>query len=134
SFGYQPNNQQDNQYSLIDVNGQRLTSSAGGQDDGAGANGALITVGGIGDTNDNPPPLVPPNGFRTDDELYNLKPFVTNGTTHISVFTLNPSQDDNIFVGAFVVSANAIVNEGILLSPASATNDIGTTHTLTARV
>lgn len=33
--------------SLIDINGMRLTSSAGGEDDG-GFNGGLITVGGIG--------------------------------------------------------------------------------------
>ena len=33
------------QYSIVNVNGKRMTTSAGGQDDGSGANGALITVG-----------------------------------------------------------------------------------------
>ncbi|MEJ7584789.1 MAG: hypothetical protein WKF43_12070 [Acidimicrobiales bacterium] len=56
SFGFQP----PGQFSQIDVNGQRLTTSAGGQDDcpiaeGSCSNGALLTMGGIGDTNANPP-------------------------------------------------------------------------------
>ena len=38
------------QYSMIDANGQRVTTSAGGQDDGEAANGALITVGGLDDS------------------------------------------------------------------------------------
>ena len=38
----------------ISGNGDRLTSSAGGQDDGTGENGGLITVGGLGDSTDNP--------------------------------------------------------------------------------
>ena len=43
-FGYQPASQ----FSTVDINGQRLTSCAGGQDDGGGFNGGLITVGGSG--------------------------------------------------------------------------------------
>jgi len=50
SYGYQSSSQ----YSIIEVNGKRLTTSAGGQDDGTASDGALITVGGIGDVNTNP--------------------------------------------------------------------------------
>lgn len=97
SFGYQTPSST-NQVSLVDVNGQRLTSSAGGQDDGEPNDGALLTVGGIGDSNDNPPPFAPLADFNDpDDEMYDLLPFVQDGDTAITVFTINPSNDDNIF-------------------------------------
>lgn len=131
SYGYQPTNQ----VSLVDVNGQRLTSSAGGQDDGVPYNGALITVGGIGDDfSVNPPPYGSASNPRYDDEAYNLIPFVEDGDTSIVVDTINPSNDDNIFFAALQLSGSAIVGEGILLSPTFAENPTGTTHTLTASV
>lgn len=132
SYGAQPGGQ----VSLVDVNGQRLTSSAGGEDDGTHANGALLTVGGIGDSNVNPPPLAPPTTPNDpDDEMYDLLPFVDTGDSLIVVDTINPSNDDNIcFAWLFVKSATAIVGEGILLSPATATNQVGETHTVTATV
>jgi hypothetical protein len=105
SYGFQPSGQ----VSLVDVNGTRLTSSAGGQDDGAGANGALLTVGGWGDLNNNPPPFAAPANARTDDELYDLLPFVTDGDIQISVFTRNPSNDDNIFFASFFLTVEATV-------------------------
>jgi hypothetical protein len=125
------------QFSTVDVNGQRLTSSAGGQDDGEASNGALITAGGVGDSPTNP---ADPNGSPCantapfyDDELYDLAPFVQNGDKTIKIDTVNPSSDDNIFFAAIFVGANqAIVGEGILLSPSSATNPVGTQHTVTA--
>ncbi|HEU4741253.1 MAG TPA: Ig-like domain-containing protein [Meiothermus sp.] len=125
------------QYSQVDVNGQRLTTAAGGEDDGQQANGALLTVGGIGDSNANPAnPNATPNATdqaRSDDELYSLVPFVNNGDTSITVFTRNPSNDDNIFFAALTLGATtAVVGEGIVLSPQSATNPVGTTHTITA--
>jgi hypothetical protein len=57
SFGYQTTTYY-GQYSEVDVNGIRMTSSAGGQDDGVPitiGNGGLLTVGGLNDSNDNPP-------------------------------------------------------------------------------
>lgn len=133
SFGFQGTSQ----FSQIDVNGTRMTTSAGGQDDGVGENGALITVGGLDDSNDNPSdPNALPNGDpRFDDELYNLLPFVNDGDTQIIINTLNPSNDDNIFFAALnLASTTAIVGEGIILSPPDATNLIGTEHTVTATV
>lgn len=124
-----------NQFSTVDVNGTRMTSSAGGQDDGEAANGALITVGGIGDNPSNPdfPFGGPVDGARTDDELYTLNPFIPAGSTNITVRTANPSNDDNIFLATFIIRGTAaIVGEGILLSPASAENPVGTSHTVTA--
>ena len=45
-FSFQP----DGQFSTVNVNSQRLTSSAGNFNDGLGNNGALVTVGGVGAT------------------------------------------------------------------------------------
>jgi hypothetical protein len=124
------------QVSRINVNGLLLTSSAGGEDDGASVNGALITVGGIGDSNDNPDPTASdsPGGFRTDDELYNLLPFVNSGDTTILVDTVNPSNNDNIFFTYFTTSVPAAIGESILLSPLTSTNPVNTSHTVTATV
>jgi hypothetical protein len=125
------------QVSQVDVNTMRMSSSAGGQDDGEVANGALLTVGGLGDSNANPPdPFSDPQGdTRYDDELYNLIPFVNNGDTSIDVFTVNPSADDNIFFAYMVLNAStAVVGEGILLGPVQAANCPPSDHTLTALV
>jgi hypothetical protein len=58
-----------------------MTTSAGGEDDGESADGALITAGGLDDSNANPAdPYATDNGDpRQDDELYDLIPFVSNG-------------------------------------------------------
>lgn len=139
SYGYQTTTTT-NQVSKITVNGKQLTSSAGGQDDGVPnsiGNGGLITVGGVGDSDANPadPYAAPTTGCRYDDELYSLLPFVANGDTSIKVHTVNPSNDDNIFFGElYLKSATAVVGQGVVLSPASATNKLGETHVLTAKV
>lgn len=126
SFGYQAPGVL-GQYSLIDVNGSRLSSSAGGQDDcdqkynavpnfASCGNGSLLTVGGIGDDTSNP---VNPNATpqdtcvpRCDDELYNLQPFVNNGDTSFTIHTLNPSNDDNIFFAWLLTNPPATVTTG----------------------
>jgi hypothetical protein len=131
SFSAQPGGQ----VSIVEVNGTRVTSSAGGEDDGQFDNGELITVGGLDDSNANPSdPFAPASDPRTDDELYSLLPFITATDTTISVFTQNPSNDDNIFFAYFRLSAAAILGGGIVLGPVSSTNMVGTTHTVTARV
>lgn len=137
SFGFQPSGQ----FSIVELNGQRVSTSAGGQDDGALANGGLITVGGLDDSNTNPPnpnaddtTCGPPAAPLCDDELYSLLPFITANDTGISVFTQNPSNNDNIFFAYFNLSGAAIVGEGIVLSPTNATNPVGTQHTVTAKV
>ncbi len=110
TFGYQCSNN-GTQFSTVDVNGQRLTSSAGGEDDAESLcpfDGSLITMGGVGDDVSNPPPFgtVPdtPSGALTDDELYNLAPFLAPTTTFFDVFTRNPSDDDNIFLALFYMN------------------------------
>lgn len=97
------------QYSTVDVNGLSLAPRAGGYDDGKLANGSLITVGGIGDSPANPSSI-----SDSDDELYNLANggFLKNGDTSISVATLNPSNDDNIFFAGFNITAIASVDSG----------------------
>jgi hypothetical protein len=106
-YSFQPSSQ----YSTVNVNGTRLTSSAGGQDDGIEANGGLITIGGIGDSTAHPvnPNALPVNA-RSDDELYSLKPFLTAGNTQIKIDTTNPSGDDNIFFAGVNITARAGVN------------------------
>ncbi len=77
---------------FIRVQGNLLTSCAGNQDDGdANANGALITVGGIGDD------LLNPAQSGVDDERYNLTPFLTVGDAVLNLTFSNPSADDSLF-------------------------------------
>ena len=96
----------------ITGNGDRLTSSAGGQDDGVRSDGGLITVGGLGDSTDNPvDPFAPATDTRTDDELYDIEPFLSNGDTDFVVDTINPSGDDNIFFMAINITAVAGVDQ-----------------------
>jgi hypothetical protein len=102
---------------LVDVNGQRLTSSAGGEDDGIAEDGGLITVGGFGDQSSNPDPLTGSTGLRTDDELYDLRPFVSAGDREIQVFSSNPTDDDNIFFSYFVTSVPAALVEAVVANP-----------------
>jgi len=114
------------QYTQINVTtnsttNRRLTTSAGGQDDGDSMDsGALITVGGIGDNPANPGPFTHPThpdndssnpGPRTDDEYYNLAlgnsansaPFIQRGDTFVEFTTVNYTDDDNVF-GMFINS------------------------------
>ena len=94
---------------------RRLTSCAGGNDDGGftASNGFLITVGGIGDSPTNPDPNCVDGD--DDDELYNLAlgnsadatPFLTAGDTSIELRTNNPSFDDNVY-GLFLTSSFTI--------------------------
>jgi len=93
-----------NQVSHVDVNGDRLTSSAGGYDDGVLANGGLITAGGLGDSTANPGN--PFDSSAADDELYNLSPFLDTGDTSFSMLTSNPSDDDNIFLMGLYITAD----------------------------
>jgi hypothetical protein len=117
-YSYQTNGSQ--QYSIVDVNGRRLTTSAGGEDDGGPYNGGLITIGGIGDNPANPVnPNATPTNPRSDDELYNLAlgngvnpaPFLSTGDTSFTVHTQNPSGDDNIFFAGINITADAGVNQ-----------------------
>ncbi|MEM9643596.1 MAG: hypothetical protein AAF989_01270, partial [Planctomycetota bacterium] len=87
----------------ITVNGQRLTSAAGGLDDGTVLqNGELITYGGVGDNPANP--ADPDDPTAADDELYDLVPLLNSTTDEIIIETRNPSQDDSIFLTSFVFS------------------------------
>lgn len=99
-------------------NGRQLTSAAGGNDDGSfiGQNGALITVGGVGDSVLNPEDPTA-HGDRYDDELYNLalgnaadpSAFLKTGDTWLELITNNPSFDDNVF-GTFFTSTFKITS------------------------
>lgn len=132
-YSYQTNGS--NQASQISVNDKRLTSSAGGEDDGYPANGGLITVGGIGDKDNNPAdPMANPTNPRSDDELYSILPFITKTTTSLNINTINPSLDDNIFLAYFALSGAAIIGEGILLSQTQTSGNVGTKHTVIATV
>lgn len=88
------------QQSTVDVNGSRLTNFAGNKDDGLErADGSLITVGGLGD---NPANNV--SSYADDDELYDLRPFLSTGASQFTITTTNPSDDDNIFFASLYVT------------------------------
>ena len=117
-YSYQSGGSQ--QYSNVSVDGRKLTSAAGGEDDGGPYDGGLITIGGIGDNPANPVnPNATPANPRSDDELYNLalgngdnsSPFLTTGSTSFTVTTQNPSGDDNIFFAGINITADAGVNQ-----------------------
>ena len=92
------------QRSTIEINGSLLTENAGNFDDGVGgADGSLITVGGLGDSISN---LL---NYANDHELYNLAPFLTQGDTSFSIHTVNPTSDDNIFAMFLQTSAEISV-------------------------
>jgi hypothetical protein len=104
------------QVSNVDINGTRLTSSAGGYDDGALYDGGLITAGGIGDSLANP--SNPNSSSAADDELYDLSPFLALGDTYFIITTDNPSDDDNIFFMALHLSGEiSSINETGIPSP-----------------
>ncbi|UCH83712.1 MAG: hypothetical protein JSW50_14880 [Candidatus Latescibacterota bacterium] len=101
SFGLQTEGSKD-QYSVIEVNGKRLTTSAGGPDDGSPKPGALITVGGLGDSPSNPEDAYAlPRNLLSDDEYYDLAPFLTPGDSQIRVKTSSAARDENIFFAGF---------------------------------
>lgn len=109
TYGFQPSSQD----SIVDVNGTRLTSSAGGQDDGQPSNSALVTVGGLDDNPANPAnPFA--RGFasgcpRCDDELYDLTSFVTaSGASLLELTTINPSAGDNFMFAALDVEGATV--------------------------
>ena len=114
------------QFSTVDINvaGNRLTSSAGGANDGSVVNGALITVGGIGDNPANP--VNPNSNSSPDDELYTLNPFLSVGMTSFDIRTQNPSLDDNIFFAGLNVTAPAT----IIVEPPNRVPDAGSTALL----
>ena len=90
------------QKSTINIDGNLLTDFAGNFDDGLTAtDGSLITVGGIGD-----PALTVPPDYASDHELYDLSPLLTMGATSFNIFTINPTNDDNIFFMGLTLSGD----------------------------
>lgn len=113
-----------NQSSQVDINGTRLSSSAGGYNDGSLTDGGLITAGGIGDSNANPANAFSQGDTSYDDELYSLKPFLSTGDTSFSIYSKNPSNDDNTFFMGLHISAEiSQVND----TPAPGVPDSGAT-------
>ncbi len=96
------------QASNVTVDGTLITREAGDNDDSrdaSAANGNLITVGG---SNDPFSPLLP--SYTGDHERYNLVPEIKDGDTSIKINTLNPSDNDNIFLAVLDVSGDASIN------------------------
>lgn len=100
----------DGQHTIIDINGKRLSSSAGDIDDGFFTNltdlaGAAITVGGVGDSLINPVNPLATKDF-SDDELYDITSFLKNGDTSLTLETANSGNDDLLFLTALVLPAS----------------------------
>lgn len=124
------------QFTTVDVTtdstiDRRLTSAAGGNDDGGfvAADGMLMTAGGIGDNPANPDDPYA-HGAAYDDELYNLAmgnvldptPFISAGDTFLTLTTFNKSNNDNIF-GLFLSSAFTIDQVGDVIIDDGGSND-----------
>lgn len=107
-----------NQASHIAVNGTVLSTMAGNNndgDDGAGTDGSLITVGGIGDD-----PSNNVGSYASDDELYDLRPFLSQGNTSVNIRTSNATNDDNIFFAhLYFTGAVKDINDNPITPPAS---------------
>ncbi len=98
-----------NQHSNITVNGNVISDSAGGCDDmvdyPVGCNSmGYNTIGGVGDDLDMPTvPWTNPPGYFAEDELYDIASMMTVGDTGLTVETINPSNDDNLyFAGVYL--------------------------------
>ena len=110
-FGFQPSTPL--QASTIHIttssqaNPYTISAFAGSFDDGAAANGALITVGGVGDSNANP---LSGASFShpADDELYNLSGLLNVGDTDLTITTRNATGDDNLFQAVFFINLSLI--------------------------
>ncbi|WP_343034284.1 right-handed parallel beta-helix repeat-containing protein, partial [Chelativorans oligotrophicus] len=91
-----------NQLSTISINGSTISNFAGNFDDGLSqANGALITVGGVGD-----PAVSNPANYDSDHELYDLRSYIRTGDRSVTIFAQNPTNDDNLFfIHAYVRTA-----------------------------
>jgi len=111
----------------VDVNGVRLTSCAGGSDDGTGpgttepsiANQVLVTVGGVGDLTDNPADQQPGGEYQTpgdggpvrvlEDELYDVTALAAMDVNKLSLDFNNPSGDDQVFLAILMVRTEGTV-------------------------
>ncbi|SEA15640.1 VPLPA-CTERM sorting domain-containing protein [Rubrimonas cliftonensis] len=103
-----------NQASNITVNGTLISRNSGNFDDGLQqANGSLITMGSFDDA---PSAFLP--SYAADTERYDLAPYVNAGDTLLSVDTLNPSVNDNIFVAVLDLTGTAsVVNPDVPTDP-----------------
>ena len=113
------------QYTIIEVNGKRLTTSAGGPDDGSPSPGALVTVGGFDDSPANPAdPYAKPVNMASDDELYDLRPFLTAGDTRAIIKTSSPNEENLFFASVFSNPSSsretAAASTALLAAPAAA--------------
>ncbi|MGA8148350.1 MAG: PEP-CTERM sorting domain-containing protein [Gallionellaceae bacterium] len=96
------------QTSTVTVDATVITNNAGCNDSSipeTATNGNLITVGGFINGFS---PFLP--SVADDHEFYNIAPQITTGDTTITVNTLNPSNDDNIFLAVFDVTGAGGVN------------------------
>ncbi len=91
-----------NQASTVRVNGTIITRNAGNYDDGTANLGALITVGGYDDPYSTHLPT-----YAGDHERYNLAAYIGDGDTSITIDTVNPSRNDNLFLAILKVSQTA---------------------------
>ncbi len=126
------------QYTIIQVNGERLTTSAGGPDDGSPASGGLLSIGGIDDSPANPvDAYAVPTNMASDDEYYDLRPFVSPGDSRISINTATQSNEENLFFASFIGGrgargvvaaapvADGLAPDGFVLSASAGQTQVG---------
>ena len=96
-----------NQASNIFVNDNLITENAGNHNDGklmVDNRGSLITVGGHNDTFS---PHLP--SYDEDTERYDIKQYISSGSSEIKIKTVNTSGDDNLFLVILKVNGSGTV-------------------------
>jgi hypothetical protein len=139
------------QYTIIQVNGDRVTTAAGGPDDGSPAPGALLSIGGLDDSPANPiDAYAVPENLASDDEFYDLRPFLTPADTSILIHTATQSNEENLFFASFfagrggrvaafqsapvALAAAGLAPDGFVLSSSSGQTQVGAPCEITAVV
>ena len=95
------------QFSIVDVNSARMTSCAGNS---TTARRQRRADHGRRRRRLDRQPRRPERSTGTDDELYNLDPFLAQGATSIEITSSNPSDNDNLFLAVISISADAQVS------------------------
>ncbi len=118
---------------VIDVDGVRMTTAAGGHDDGVALPGGLLTAGGSRDDLTAPvDPMAEPTQFTSDDERYDLTPFLRDGSRRATVDATNDGQANLFFAGVFAsVPRGDEGGESLRLTPPFARLSVGSTHDMT---
>jgi hypothetical protein len=87
-----------NEYSIVKINGTQLSNTAGGTNDGDSSH---FTFG-------EPSDPYPTGGWNGDAEHYDASSLIADGSTSISLYSQNPSNNDGIFMLWYTSDASVL--------------------------